>query len=660
MLGWVLLFPLLGAAINGLVFASGLWSKALGESESVERRVVTFLAPAAVLLSAVAATILFVRLLGMEEGARRISMELFPWIVSGEFSSSFSLLFDPLSALMCMVVTWVSFLIHLYSIGYMHEDRAYARYFAYLNLFVFFMLVLVMSDNFVLMFVGWEGVGLASYLLIGFWYEDEEKAYAGRKAFVVNRIGDFGFLLAILLIFTTYGTVAFEGVFSKASDPAFMATLAPAVVLMVPLLLFVGAVGKSAQFPLYVWLPDAMAGPTPVSALIHAATMVTAGVYMIARCNVLYAASPAAQHVVVYVAAFTAFFAATIALSQTDIKKVLAYSTVSQLGYMFMGVGSGAVAAGMFHLMTHAFFKALLFLGAGSVIHGLHGLQDIRQMGGLRRYMPVTAVTFLVATLAISGVPLLSGFFSKDEILGALFARGYTLAWAVGVVTAALTALYMFRLYFLSFEGPTRMIPAVREKVHESPPVMTVPLVVLALLSVVGGYVGVPEFMGEALGWHGSNLLEAFLAASLHMGEAAGHAAALALSHWALVAFSVGAAAVGIAAAYALYGTTPPAARALERVPLLGSLARGSAAKWFVDEIYEMFIVVPFREMSALAAQFDRVVVDGSVEAVGGLLRAAGVAAARIQSGAVRAYASLIVAGAVAVVLYIVVRVLGW
>ncbi|HKQ31729.1 MAG TPA: NADH-quinone oxidoreductase subunit L, partial [Thermodesulfobacteriota bacterium] len=390
MIVWIILIPLLGAAVNGLFFASGFWKKYLRGDEHTEKTVVSIVGCGVVLVSALISTSLFLKLLSLDPARREIVQNLFEWIPSGSFTVSFSLLFDTLSCVMALVVTWVGFLIHVYSVGYMHHDEAYSKYFTYLNIFIFFMLTLVLGDSFPLMFVGWEGVGLASYLLIGFWYQNPDNATAGRKAFVVNRIGDFGFILGIFLIFFVFGSVNYQEVFGKASDPAFMSAVPAAVITVIALLLFVGAVGKSAQIPLYVWLPDAMAGPTPVSALIHAATMVTAGAYMIARCNVIYSQSPTAQMVVVTVAALTSFFAATIAITQNDIKKVLAYSTISQLGYMFMGIGVGAYTAGLFHLVTHAFFKALLFLGSGSVIHALSGEQDIRHMGGLRKFIPTT------------------------------------------------------------------------------------------------------------------------------------------------------------------------------------------------------------------------------------------------------------------------------
>jgi len=525
-----------------------------------------------------------------------------------------------------------------------------------LNIFVFFMLVLVLGNNFPLMFIGWEGVGLASYLLIGFWYDDTAKATAGRKAFIVNRIGDFGFILGIFLIFFVFGSVNYQEVFKKAIDPEFMSAIPGVVVTTIALLLFVGAVGKSAQFPLYVWLPDAMAGPTPVSALIHAATMVTAGVYMTARCNVFYSQSPTAQAFVVSVAAFTAFLAATIAITQNDIKKVLAYSTVSQLGYMFMGVGCGAYAAGMFHLVTHAFFKALLFLGAGSVIHALGGEQDIRRMGGLRKFLPITFITFLIGTLAISGVPLLSGFFSKDEILSALYERGYTIHWLIGLITAVLTAFYMMRLYILTFGGKTRMSEEVKHHIHESPYSMAIPLLILALLSLIGGYIGIPAFMGKILEIHDSNLFEEFLGSSIFVKWVQPEEYYL-FGHWTLVEFATIAAFLGIGIAIFMYLIKPSLPETLAKVPVISTLYRGSYAKWFVDEIYGVAFTRTFIVLSKdlLWANFDVTIIDGAVNGVGSIARGAATLLRTAQAGILRFYAALMALGAVAILIYMVV-----
>src|SRR5262247_54875 len=468
---WLIpLFPLVGALANAL------FGRRIGHAAH-------WIAVPALLLSFLTSCLVFSRVL---HGETYVG-QLFPWITAGSFQTGVLVQVDQLTAVMLLVVTGVGFLIHVYSIGYMHEDPDVARFFTYLNLFVFSMLTLVMAGDFLLLYVGWEAVGLCSYLLIGFWYQRQSAIAAGKKAFIVNRVGDFGFGLGIMLIWTTFGTLTYREVFSKATDAVGTGTY-----LAIALLLFTGACGKSAQLPLFTWLPDAMEGPTPVSALIHAATMVTAGVYMVARCHKLFEMAPLSLEIVAWVGGLTAFFAATIGLAQNDIKRVLAYSTVSQLGYMFMACGVGAFGAGIFHVMTHAFFKALLFLGAGSVIHALSDEQDMRKMGGLAPRLPWTHATMLVATLAIAGVPVFSGFFSKDEILSSAWASGHYGIWAVGIVGAALTAFYMTRLYVLTFRGSSRLSHEGEHHLHESPPSMIAPLVVLAVLSFVGGYVGMP------------------------------------------------------------------------------------------------------------------------------------------------------------------------
>ncbi|MGE5177048.1 MAG: NADH-quinone oxidoreductase subunit L, partial [Hyphomicrobiales bacterium] len=473
--------PLLGAIVNGL------------GAGRLPRKVVSAIGTGTVGAALVIAILCVRQLLAMPAEDRIFSQQLFSWIDSGDLAVPVRFMLDPLSAVMILVVTGVGFLIHVYSTGYMGHEKAYGRYFSYLNLFTFAMLVLVMADNFLVMFFGWEGVGLCSYLLIGFWYQKPSAAEAGKKAFVVNRIGDWGFLIGMLLVFVTFGTLDFARVFPEA--PTRLA-LGGGLATAIALFLFVGATGKSAQIPLYVWLPDAMEGPTPVSALIHAATMVTAGVYMVARCHILYTLAPTALLVVAIVGAATAVFAATIGLVQKDIKRVLAYSTVSQLGYMFLGLGVGAFSAGIFHLMTHAFFKALLFLGAGSVIHGLSGEQDMDRMGGLKSALPKTHFTMLMATLAICGIFPFAGFFSKDEILWNAWSHGHPILWAAGVFGAFLTAFYMFRLYFMTFHGPSRVTEEAKHHLHESPNSMILPLMVLAALSVVGGFVQVPLLQG--------------------------------------------------------------------------------------------------------------------------------------------------------------------
>ena len=522
---------------------------------------------------------------------------------------------DPLAAVMMLVVTGVGFLIHFYSIGYMAHEGGYYRFFGYMNLFLFSMLVLVLADNFLMMFVGWEGVGLCSYLLIGFWFHRKSATDAGKKAFIVNRIGDAGFLLGVMLIAVTFGSLDFQQVTEMARSGRFV--VGDVVITAICLLLFLGATGKSAQIPLYIWLPDAMEGPTPVSALIHAATMVTAGVYMVARTNALFVLSPTALAVVAGVGAATAFWAASIGLVQNDIKRVLAYSTISQLGYMFLACGVGAFGAGIFHLMTHAFFKALLFLGAGSVIHALSGEQDMRKMGALRERIPTTYWTFLVATLAIAGLPPLAGFVSKDEILWQSFAGpyGHRLLWAIGWITAGMTAFYMFRLLFLTFFGSSRVPPEVEHHVHESPETMLAPLRILAVLSIIGGFVGWPYLL------LGSNRLERFLEPVFENPLAL---EARAYSHgfeFGLMALSVAVAVLGIYIAYQMYQKQPN---------LPGRVAAAAGAgyrlllnKYYVDELYEALLVNRAKDLGNAAAAFDLAVVDGGVNGVGWTTRIA-------------------------------------
>jgi len=479
------LLPFFGFLILGLGF------------RRIPKRISSYIAPGTVFLSFFLSLVVFFSLL-RQPGSHII--ELFNWIRVGNLSVPFSFLIDPLSCLMLLIITGVGFLIHLYSVGYMYEDPGYNRFFAFMNLFVFSMLILVMGSNYVIMFIGWEGVGLCSYLLIGFWFRNQSFNDAAKKAFIMNRIGDLGFLLGIFLIFITFHSVEYSKVFLLAKSYP----IGTGLLFAVTLLLFIGAVGKSAQIPLYTWLPDAMAGPTPVSALIHAATMVTAGVYMVARSNLLYALSPATMLIIGITGTATALLAATIALLQNDIKKILAYSTISQLGYMFLGLSIGAFTGAMFHLTTHAFFKALLFLAVGSVIHALGGEQDIRNMGGLRKSMPKTYWTFLAGTLAISGIPPLSGFFSKDEILLTVLTHNIFL-WILATGGTMITAFYMFRLFFLTFIGNSRGTDGNRTKAHESPPVMTYPLMMLALLAAVGGFINIPQI------FNGSARLEKFL-----------------------------------------------------------------------------------------------------------------------------------------------------
>ena len=570
-----------------------------------------------------------------------------------ELNIPFGFYIDPLTAVMLLVVTGVGFLIHLYASKYMDdEDEAgYARFFTYLNLFVAMMLILIMGSTFVTMFVGWEGVGLCSYLLIGFYYKKEKPPVAGMKAFLVNRIGDFGFLLGMLLLLLVFGSLRYTEVFERAAaSPGFAGS---GIALAIALLLFVGATGKSAQLPLYTWLPDAMEGPTPVSALIHAATMVTAGVFMIIRSNVLFQASVEASMVVAIVGGLTAFFAATIALVQNDLKKILAYSTVSQLGYMFLAVGCGAYTAGLFHLVTHAFFKALLFLGAGSVSHAMHHELDIRKMGGLKSVLPQTRLQMFIACLAIAGVPILAGFWSKDEILLGALAQGTfpglakALLYGGGLLTAVMTAFYMFRLYYRTFEGEPRWDD--HQEPHEAPTLMTGPLWVLAGLSAVGGFIGFGAWT------HLPNWLHHALEPVLHPGQLVAATAHFGLgTELVLVAAATAAALVGWFWARTWYGAENEApARMARRFPKLHALA---SAKWRVDEIYDALFVTPFRRACEWAGTFDRWVVDGLVEGAGVGATLTGEVLRHVSSGRVRTYALSVFIGAVGVAVWLIVH----
>jgi NADH-quinone oxidoreductase subunit L len=635
-LRWIVLLPLLGVLFHTFVAAR------LG------RRSSSIVGPAVVGVAFAVALGAFWRLLGVEEGGALVD-RMFPWIEVGRLKVAMGLRFDALSAVMTLIVTGVGFLIHVYSAGYMEHDEDSVRYFVYLNLFMLSMLILVLGDSILLFFVGWEGVGLCSYLLIGFWYEKNENADAGKKAFIVNRVGDAGFLLGLMLLFWTLGA---GGVWTMefAEFRAHADLISPSIATAAALLLFVGATGKSAQIPLYVWLPDAMAGPTPVSALIHAATMVTAGVYMIARMSFLYSMSPTALHVVAAIGATTAVFAATIGLVQNDIKKVLAYSTVSQLGYMFLAMGVGAYANGIFHLMTHAFFKGLLFLGAGSVIHGMSGEQDIRKMGGLREKMPVTFWTFAVACCAIAGVPFFSGFFSKDAILFHAYTNpeGHWALWAIGIGGAILTAFYMFRLLFLTFFGECRADRHTAEHVHESPPSMTIPLLVLAVLSVVGGYVGLPE------AWAWGDRFSEFLAPALSYPTAA-HAAEESSLEDVLMACSIVAAFSGIALAYLFYLRSPATPENLAR--RFRGVYETLLNKYWVDEVYGATVVAG---TIALANGFwklvDVLVIDGMVNGVGSFVRSQSAIWRRVQTGNVQHYALTFLVGVIVVVAYFLFR----
>lgn len=627
------LLPLIGFLINGLLIGR------------LPRPVISVVACGSVLASFVISVIAFLSLKDLPASARIIEQTLFTWIPAGSFQANIAFLLDPLSAIMILIVTGVGFLIHVYSVGYMSHEKDLARYFAYLNLFMFSMLLLVLADNYLLMFVGWEGVGLCSYLLIGFWFEKKSASDAGKKAFIVNRIGDFGFLLGMFIIFWQVGSLDFVTV-NQIAPTVFAA--GGALVTAATLLLFLGACGKSAQIPLYVWLPDAMEGPTPVSALIHAATMVTAGVYMIVRSNVLYMLAPDSLLVVATVGAITAIMAATIALTQNDIKRVLAYSTVSQLGYMFLACGVAAFSASIFHLMTHAFFKALLFLGAGSVIHGMSDKQDMREMGGLKKYMRITFMTMLIATLAISGIPGLSGFFSKDEILWKSFSspmNGSIFFWIIGFVTAGLTAFYMFRLVFLTFYGKGRMDKQTKEHLHESPRLMTVPLMVLAVLAVIGGYVGMPHIFGA------TNYFERWLEPVIHAGGSAMTTHALSTAgdasmEWTLMAASVTLAVIGIMLAWYFYRRSDSAATALKQK--LSGLHRLLLNKYYIDEMYGAIVIRPVVYGSLFLWKiFDVMVIDGLINGMATLGQDIGQTLRYAQTGRVRTYATIFAFGVV-------------
>ena len=663
MLALIPLAPLLGFLVNASV------GRRLSKTNSGG------LASAAMLASFGVSVLAVWQLAGLPVEQRAIEQTLYTWIASGDFVLDLTLRVDPLSAVMILVITGIGSLIHIYSTAYMHDevDSEYARYFSYLNLFAAFMLILVLGANFLVLFVGWEGVGLCSYLLIGFWFRKQSAADAGKKAFVVNRIGDYAFILGTLFIFVRFGTLDFQQLASAVAamppETGVFGTMSIAT-----LLLFIGATGKSAQIPLYVWLPDAMEGPTPVSALIHAATMVTAGVYMIGRNAVLFSHAPETMLIVATIGALTALMAATIGLVQNDIKRVLAYSTVSQLGYMFLAMGMGAFGAGIFHLYTHAFFKALLFLGSGAVIHALHGEQDIRNMGGLKRYLPITYWTFLIGSLAIAGVPFLSGFFSKDEILFETFAAGHWIFWTMGAVTSLLTATYMFRLVFLTFHGERRHSEATEPAshppsphggfgaagsahLHDAPPAMALALIVLALGSVLAGYIGVPHVLG------GENRLATWLEPSFQAprvtavevfeaeppaGEEEAHAG---LEVTLMIVSSV-IAFLGIGLAAFIW---------LKRRDIADAMAHRYAGvhrlllnKYYVDEAYDATVVQPIRigSQEGLWRGLDVQVVDGAVNGTGALVAAGSSVLRRLQTGSVRTYAGSMFIGVVVILGY--------
>ncbi len=681
MLKWIVLAPLVGAILNGF------FGKRLGE------RFVSIVAPLSVFVSFVLAALSFMNLVALPEkpaNARVITEHWFTWLDVAGFRADFAYLLDPLSGIYILFITFVGFLIHVYATGYMKGDPGFYRFFAYLNLFMFMMLTLVLADNLLLLFVGWEGVGLCSYLLIGYYTKKKEAGDAAKKAFIANRIGDLSYSIGLFLIFTTFGSISFV---AKAGVPSFLTqagvttTVTAFTFTLIALLLFGGATGKSAQIPLFVWLPDAMAGPTPVSALIHAATMVTAGVYLIARCSAVVVKSPTAMLVIALIGAATAIFAASIGLAQNDIKKVLAYSTVSQLGYMFLACGVGAFGAAIFHVMTHAFFKALLFLGSGSVIHGMHHEQDMRYMGNLKKYMKVTWVTMMIGWLAISGFPLLSGFFSKDEILwktfsSEVFPKGTgTLLWVVAALTALMTAIYMTRMMVMTFWGEERYdgSPEIHGHghdahghddhghgghhghftPHESPWSMTLPLVLLAVLSIAGGWVGIPAAMG------GSNHFEHFLEPALAHAPAAGHAATdthgaasttaaashgVAASHdtsleLSLTGVSVVLGFLGIAIGWVFFKKNP-----------LRDMPDVLENKWYVDEVYEDAIINPIENTSrnVLWKIVDVKWIDGFVNGLAGSFGALAGILRTTQTGFARSYAAVILAGAIVVIGYFI------
>jgi NADH-quinone oxidoreductase subunit L len=626
---WLIpVFPLIGFLINGL--GRNFWSKTL----------VSWIGSVAILASFVLSVGIFLELNASD--VKSVTVPLFDWIQVGALRIPFSFLVDPLSSIMLLIVTGIGFLIHVYSAGYMHNDGGFAKFFAYLNLFIFFMLLLVLGSNYVVLFIGWEGVGLCSYLLIGFWFTNANYASAAKKAFIMNRIGDLGFLLAVFFIYSTFGSVEFANVFSQAA----LLPSGSTILVVITLLLFVGATGKSAQLPLFTWLPDAMAGPTPVSALIHAATMVTAGIYLIARSNILFTLAPLTMDIVAIVGLSTAIVAALIAITQNDIKKVLAYSTVSQLGYMFLGLGVGAYTGAFFHVITHAFFKALLFLGAGSVIHAMHHEQDMRNMGGLKAKLPITFFTMLMGTIAISGLPPFSGFFSKDEILAHVYEHNPTL-WIIGVIGAMLTAFYMFRMLFLTFWGSFRGTKEQEKHLHESPKSMTIPLVVLAILSVFGGLIGVPEVLG------GSHWLAQFLSPVLVYTKAVS-GEVVPLDHateYLLMGISVGAALIAITIAYITYVKRKvlPISDAENR----SFLSKLSYRKFYIDEVYEALITRPLDVISSFLYKLvDKLGIDGLVNGAGTTAKEASKTLRLIQTGNVGFYIFMMVAGIVALLIY--------
>jgi len=614
------LFPLIGFIING--FFGKKLSKGLSGT----------IASLSIFASFVVSVGVFMELQGLAQKENVVNV--FSWINSDTLKIPFEFLVDPLSTVFLLIITGIGFLIHIYSIGYMHDDEGFARFFTYLNLFVFFMLLLVLGNNFLITFVGWEGVGLCSYLLIGFWFKNTAYNNAAKKAFVMNRIGDLGFLLGIILIFVTYGSITYTEVFRNASLGS------SSTVTAIALLLFIGAMGKSAQLPLYTWLPDAMAGPTPVSALIHAATMVTAGIFMVVRSNVFYSMSHVASDTVAVVGVVTALFAATIGVFQTDIKKILAYSTVSQLGLMFLGLGVGAYSSAVFHVTTHAFFKALLFLGAGSVIHAMGGEQDIRKMGGLKGKIKITFVTMLIGTIAISGIFPFSGFFSKDEILAHTYDHS-PLLWLLGMLASMLTAFYMFRLLFLTFYGKFRGTHEQEHHLHESPSSMTIPLIVLAILSVVGGVLGLPEFW-HMPNWMHNNLEQVILRPNY---STLSHA-----TEWTLMTLAVCGALAVIYFTYLMFMKYK--VKPADNEEQLRPWQRLIYKKYYVDEFYDFVIRKPLDGISNVFYKFfDKEIIDGLVNGVGAAVKGMGSGVRYLQSGNIGFYVMSMTLGVVFIIL---------
>lgn len=629
LMGILILSPFVGFLINGFRYKKHSYM------------VAGSIATVAVFISFVSAAMMVFDLINMPAESRRIAVNFFEWIAVGNLKVNAAFVIDQISAIMILVITGVGTLIHLFSISYMHHDKGVAKYFAFLNLFIFNMLLLVLGDNLLVMFVGWEGVGLCSYLLIGFWFTDEAKAAAGMKAFITNRIGDAAFLLGMFILFLTFGTLNFSELNALAPTVADATWLG--AVSLGTLFLFIGATGKSAQIPLYVWLPDAMAGPTPVSALIHAATMVTAGVYMIVRLNPIFIMAPNTMMIIAIIGAATAVIAATIGMTQWDIKKVLAYSTVSQLGYMFLACGVGAFGAAMFHLMTHAFFKALMFLGSGSVIHGMHEEQDIRKMGGLKKYLPITHFTFLMGWLAIIGIPPFAGFFSKDEILWLSFhsPMGSPVLWAMGALGATLTAFYMTRLMCLTFWGKSRVPKETHP--HESDAMMTVPLIILAVLSVIGGWIGIPHVIGSVIG-DVPNIWEHWLHPLIKEIPNMEHAEAS--LEWTLMAVSVSLATISAFVAYQMYVRKPGTADKVAKS--LGPIYKVVYNKYFVDEGYFAAIINPLVKFSRVLWYYiDVHFIDKCTYWVADVVKGGGSMVRSLQNGNMQQYAMYIGIGLV-------------